>query len=303
MLGVIEVEGPGGRTPIRIREAKPEDKDEILEISSQIWEGHDYIPLVLDRWLEEGGLFAAELDGKVVGFAKTTVLSPGELWFEGLRVHPSYRGRGIAKALAEAQLQEALARSPSPRSIRLATAEVNVESIHISEELGFRELARFTYMTGPVGEGRGSPKVVRAEELDRDKLAEFIFSSESYRQSHGLFPRGWVFFSFTEPLLEELIEQGALFCYKDEEKVRGVIALLPAPHRPDRLIIVIIEGDGEALSELMSSAHRYARERGFEEFRAMVPTATARLVQFLKEHGLSCESDFRYVLVYEYPLP
>ena len=282
-----------------IREAKPADKDDILEISSQVWEGHDYVPLVLDRWLEEGGLFAAELDGKVVGFAKTTVLSPGELWFEGLRVHPGYRGRGIAKALAEAQLQEALAWVP--RSIRLATAEINHESLHIAAELGFREVARFTYMAGPIGEGRGSPKVVQAEKPDKGELAEFIFSSEAYRQSHGLFPRGWVFFSFTEPFLEKLIGQGALFYYKDEEKVRGVIALLPAPHRPDRLIIAFAEGDGEALSRLTGFAHRYGRDHGFIEFRAMVPTE--RLVQFLEEHGLSCESDFRYVLVYEYPLP
>ncbi len=33
----------------------------------------------------------------------------------------------------------------------------------------------------------------------------------------------------------------------------------------------------------------------------MVPTE--RLVQFLKGHGLTFEPDFRYVLVYEYPLP
>ncbi len=246
-----------------IREAKPEDKGDILEISSQVWEGHDYVPLVLDRWLEEGGLLAAELDGKVVGFAKTTVLGPGELWFEGLRVHPSYRGRGIAKALAEAQLQEALARAPRPRSIRLATAEVNRESIHIAEELGFREVARFTYMRGPVaaGEGARGPEaklvVVQAGRQDEDELAEFIFGSEAYCQSHGLLPHGWVFKEFSRERLGELIQQGAFFRCGEGERVRGVIALLPAPYRPEHVVIAFIEGDDEALSALMDFAHCY----------------------------------------------
>lgn len=125
---------------------------DILEISAQVWEGHDYVPL----------------------------------------------------ALAQA-----------PRSIRFSTAEINHESIHIAEELGSREVARFTYMAGPVGEGT--------------------------------------------------------------------------------------EGNEEALSELLGFTHRYAKEHGYMEFRAMV--STERLVQALSQHGLSCEPDFRYVLVYEYPLP
>lgn len=288
---------------IKIRKARAEDQEDILEISSRVWEGHDYVPLVLDRWLEKGGLFAAELKGKVVGFAKTTVLSPGELWFEGLRVHPKYRGRGIAKALAKAQLQEALAQAP--RSIRLATAEVNVESIHILKELGFHEIARFTYMSGPlgegpVGEGPESPKVASAA-ADPAKVAGSIFNSEAYHEGRGLLPHGWIFKEFSETLLEELIRQGALFYHKAQGGGRGVLILLSAPYHPEYLIIAFIEGGGEALSELMGFAHRYGRDRGFAEFRAMVPTE--RLVQLLGEHGLSCSSDFRYVLVYEYPLP
>ncbi|MFQ6090750.1 MAG: GNAT family N-acetyltransferase, partial [Candidatus Bipolaricaulia bacterium] len=270
-----------------IRRATPEDKDDILKISARVWEGHDYIPLALDRWLKEGGLLAAELDGRVVGFAKTSVLGPGELWLEGLRVHPEYRGKGIAKALAATQLQEALAQSP--RSVRFATAEVNVESIHISEELGFREIARFTYMAGPIGEGIESPKVAPAD--DPAEIAEFIFNSEAYHESRGLLPQGWIFKEFSETLLEELIRQGALFYYAGEGEVRGALVLLPAHYGPGRLVIASIEGDGEALAELMGFAHRYAREQGYVEFHAMVPTE--QLVRVLAQHGLSFTPDFR----------
>jgi GNAT superfamily N-acetyltransferase len=82
---------------LRVRPALPEDRERILAISAKIWEGQDYIPHVLDRWLCEGGLFVAELSGKVVGFAKNTELSPGEIWLEGLRVDPEHQGRAWPK--------------------------------------------------------------------------------------------------------------------------------------------------------------------------------------------------------------
>jgi GNAT superfamily N-acetyltransferase len=280
-----------------IKRAQPEDKGDILEISAQVWEGHDYLPLVLDLWLTEGGLWVAELNGRVVGFAKTSSLSPGELWFEGLRVGPEYRNRGIARALAKAQLEDAL--TQAPRSIRFATAEVNHESIHIAEELGFREIARFTYMGGSVGEGTKSPKVVQA--TDPNKVAQFIFNSEAYLQSRGLLSHGWIFKDLSKTLLEELARQGALFYYKAEGEVHGALVLLPDTYQPERLIIAFIEGDEEALPRLIGFAHHHAKEQGCVEFRAMVPDE--RLVQALARYDLSFEPDFRYILVYEYPRP
>lgn len=280
-----------------IRAATPQDKGDILKISAQVWEGHDYVPKVCERWLAEGGLWVAELDSRVVGFAKTSILSPGELWFEGLRVHPEYRGRDIAKALAKFQLEDALARSP--QSIRLATAEVNRESIHIAEEFGLRELARFTYMAGPVGQGAKRSRVVQAD--DPDEVANFVFNSAFLRQSRGLLPHGWVFKQFSREHLEKLVQQGALFCHEAEGEIHGALALLPAPYQDERLIIAFIEGTEEALPEVIDFAHHYAGEHGCQEFRAIVPGE--RLVHFLSKHGLSFEPHFRYVLVYEYPLP
>jgi len=97
---------------VQVRLASLNARERILAIYSRIWEGEDYIPHVLDRWFSEGGLFVAELAGKVVGFAKNTELSPGEIWLEGLRVDPEHQGKGVAKALARAQLEAALAKEP-----------------------------------------------------------------------------------------------------------------------------------------------------------------------------------------------
>ncbi len=279
-----------------VRKVRPEDKADILEISAQIWEGHDYVPQVLDGWLEEGGLWAADLNGKVVGLAKTSALSPGELWFEGLRVHPKCRGRGIAKRLAQAQLEDAL--NGRPGSIRMATAEFNQESIHIAQELGFREVARFTYMGGPIGEGPASSEAVQSG--DPDRAAEFIRNSEFLRESHGLLPGGWVFRDFSISLLEGVTERGGLFCSESRGEIRGALLLLPAPYHDERLTVAFIDGDQGVLSELIGFARGYGRERGRVEFRAMVPGE--RLVAMLEQEGLSFDPGFRYVLVFQYPL-
>ncbi len=279
-----------------IRTAKPEDKAEILGISSQIWEGHDYVPLALDHWLKQSGLFVAEFAGRVVGFAKTTILSPGEFWLEGLRVAPEYRNKGIGRALAEAQLQEALAQGA--RSVRYSTVEINRPSSRIAQALGFREVARFTFMSGPVQGSEERPKVIQADELDKPKLTSFIFSSQTYQQSHGLLAHGWIFKELSPALLAELAREGALFYVEARGEIRGALILLPDPYRLDYLTIAFLEGEEWALQELLRFSRRYGQEHGYTELRAMVPDD--RLIRPLEEHGLAYESAFRYVLVYEY---
>lgn len=79
-----------------IREARPGgDRPFIEEIARLTWGGggEDYLARVFDEWLGDN-FYVLELDGKVVGTAKLTLL-PGEVgWLEGLRVHRDYRGKG-----------------------------------------------------------------------------------------------------------------------------------------------------------------------------------------------------------------
>jgi len=171
---------------ITVRPARVEDREAILAISAQIWQGEDYIPLVLDGWLAEGGLAVAELDGVVAGLGKLTVLAPGEVWLEGLRVDPAHRGKGVAKALARHQLESAL--GLNPRSIRFATAEVNAESLHIAGRQGFRETARFTYVEGPV---RDEPAPLGVTPVhDVAPAWALVQSSPTFRDARGLLAWG-----------------------------------------------------------------------------------------------------------------
>ena len=83
------------------RPGLPLDTPGMLKLTSQIWEGEDYVPKVWHEWLfdPDGLLCVAELQGKVVGIGKLTRLSERDWWLEGLRVHPQYEGQRIASRI------------------------------------------------------------------------------------------------------------------------------------------------------------------------------------------------------------
>ena len=277
---------------VQVRLASVRDREGILAISSRIWEGEDYIPQVLDRWLSEGGLFVAELGEKVVGFAKNTELSPGEIWLEGLRVDPAHQGKGVAKALARAQLEAALAKKP--RSVRLATVEENLASLHIAQELGFREIARFSYLEADVVEPERLPT---AEKPEPKAAWDFLQRSRSFAEARGLVGLGWRFRTLTFDFLTELCRDGNVFALG-----RGPSALLivfPDPYTPeDILALAFLDGEETALEELLHVAHGLAARRGNRILSAMV--ADPWLYTFLFRRGFQGVPELGAVVVLEY---
>jgi len=281
---------------VEIRRARPEDRPAILAISAQIWGGEDYVPHVLDGWLLDEGFVVAELDGQVTGFAKMTLLSPGEVWLEGLRVDPAQRGRGVAKSLARHQLDAAL--TLKPRSIRFATAEENVESLHIAGKQGFREVARFTYVEGSVQDQTTLPEVVPI--CDVAQAWEFVRASPAHGDAHGLLALGWRFPELTMARFADLVAAGAAFACGDP--VRGVLVQAPDPYAADLYAaIAFLDGDDEAWDALLRFAHAKAHSNGQTTLAAMVPGEER--VETFARHGLAPVPYFRYVLVLEYPLP
>ena len=280
---------------ITLRPARLEDRDAILAISAQIWEGEDYIPNVLDDWIAEGGLAVAELDGQLAGLGKLTVFAPGEVWLEGLRVDPAHRGKGVAKALAHHQFESALALKP--RSIRFATAEVNAESLHIAAKQGFQEVARFTYVEGSVRD-EPAPSGV-SPVLDVETAWAFIRASSAYRDARGFLGLGWRFPELTQERLADLIDRGAVFGYGDP--IRGLLIQTRDPYAPDLYAaITFLDGDDEARDALLRLAHVQARSMGQTTLAAMVPRE--EWVEAFARNGLVPLPYFRYVLVLDYPL-
>ncbi|HEY1419079.1 MAG TPA: GNAT family N-acetyltransferase [Candidatus Dormibacteraeota bacterium] len=138
----------------------------MLELTRDIWDGHDYIPRVFDEWVGDAGATfqAAEADGVVVGLQRLRPYAPGLVWYEGLRVAATHRRQGVARSMLESAIAES--REHGVREMRLGTA--NPDALKLFESLGFRRLVDVRWWRGPRVEGGESarmPEPVEASKL------------------------------------------------------------------------------------------------------------------------------------------
>lgn len=133
----------------KIRPLRESDREDILEIAKHTWEGHDYLPYFFDAWLKDKNSHTAaiEHDGHVVSLANLRVIENGRTgWMEGLRVHPNYRGKGIASTITKHVVE--VAKKIKVERIRYTTATDNIHSLHLGEMVGMErkfDLAFYWY--------------------------------------------------------------------------------------------------------------------------------------------------------------
>lgn len=194
-----------------IRKANKEDKNRILEISSGIWDGEDYIPHMIDFWLSEpsGILAVAEIDGFVVGFAKLTELSQGEFWMEGIRADKSFSKKGIGAHLTQHLIEEA--KNQGAKKLSLSTFVENYQSIHIIDEFGFKRQYSYKVLWAKPSQ---SYSLLPFQKLrDKKFLAPLRDAISQYNLS-SLLHFDWSFLHVTDSLLEFLLERGDVYGYQ-----------------------------------------------------------------------------------------
>jgi GNAT superfamily N-acetyltransferase len=120
-----------------IRPLKESDRDDVLEIASKTWHGHDYLPYFFDAWLKDKNSHTAAIErsGRVISLANLRVIENGRTgWMEGLRVHPDYRGKGFASLITKHVVE--IAKNVKVERIRYTTATDNQTSLHLGEMVG-----------------------------------------------------------------------------------------------------------------------------------------------------------------------
>jgi len=137
-----------------IRRAEEADRLGIEAIAARTWDGHDYLPRVIDTWLADSvGEFvvAVGASGEILGTGKLTCFGPGEWWLVGLRAHPDHYGQGIGGAInqylteaAEARIRGEFADTSAGHGvIRLCTNQSNSAVIQMMMHAGFAESGRY----------------------------------------------------------------------------------------------------------------------------------------------------------------
>ncbi len=288
---------------IALRKAVATDKDRIADISSQIWEGDDYVAGVFDDWLADshGEVVVATLDDVLIGFARRTYLLPGYAWFEGIRTDPAYHNTGAAKAITRHFLDAV--REENAERIGLSTYIDNEASLHIIAANGFTRAASYVYLeAGPDAPVRrtGYPSK-RVVEVSSEEAISFIRNSDFLKVAQGHFPHGWKFYPFTRDPGAVLSKMEALIGIREAGHLSGLLCAGQPLRHEGEYTIDFIDGTPEAIEELLVHALHLARDQRVVELMAPKwKTKEAPALPILRKLGFESWNDFEAdVFVYE----
>jgi len=288
---------------ITLRKAVASDKPRITEISSQIWDGDDYVPEVLDDWLADssGEVIVAIVDGKLISFARRSYLLPGYAWFEGARTDPAHRNTGVFQEISRYFLDAA--QREGADLIGLSTHIDNEASIHIIEKNGFRKAASYVYLEAGHDasvrrEGRPSP---RAFEVSREDAIPFIHSSKFLHASHGHFPHGSKFYPFERDSQQVVARMQSILGIREEGRLIALLCIGQSHRHEQEFTIDFIDGRPDAIEELLRHAiHMAAEHRAVEMMIPKDEAAQAPVLPVLEHMGFEAWNHFAPdVFVYE----
>ncbi len=203
---------PQGMMEARVRPARPSDRAPLMSFIKDVWGGHDYIPNVWDHWLGDpkGKMFVVEVDGVPVGMNRVRFLEDGTAWFEGARVHPAFRGKGLATMLGENSMR--LAEESGVRVFRLTSGSRNRTAHRQIARIKFEERTRFSVYEPSkrmrLQAGRG---VDKSGVSDLARIMELIRSSKEFRLGAGVFWHDFAAASLTSAVVQGLLAEGAVW--------------------------------------------------------------------------------------------
>jgi len=197
---------------VKVRPARPEDKAPLMSFIKDVWGGHDYIPLVWDQWLRngQGTIFVVEVGGIPVGMNRARFQEDGSAWFEGARVHPAFRGRGLASTLGENSMKFAEARGA--RVFRLTSGSRNRAAHRQIRRMKFRETARFSVYEPRKGRRlRPAGKATQMVSGELQAVMRLLRQAREFRLGGGVFWHDFTAGSLTRDVVSRLLAEGAVW--------------------------------------------------------------------------------------------
>lgn len=250
------------------RPALPMDTEQVMELCSHIWEGHDYIPRVWNEWLADpdGLLGVAVMDGRVAGVFKLTKFQDMEWYMEGLRVHPDFREKGVASHIHNYVVDTW--RKMGSGVIRLVTHSENVKVHHMCEQSGFKRIAEFIPYRAPSLQGvKNDFTPVKIEEAQ--EALDFVQSSATHAMSAGLVNLEWVYANPQIKHLRQVINHQQAWWWRN-----GAGFLSFWVDEEDELSLVGVQLVGCSLGDLADLLHDYrilANDLGHESANWVAP--------------------------------
>ena len=285
---------------LNIRLACLADEAAVRELSSHIWEGEDYIPETFADWVADPvGRFYLVLDGtRLAGFGKLSRLTAGEWWLEGLRVHPDFRGRGVARVLHDYAV--ALADEIGAGVLRFATASTNQATHHLATSTGFALVSRYLLARGPALPAFSPPPLQRVKIAETAAAAAWLAQTDVRQWTADLYEDGWQWFSLL-PSLPRLVAAERVYWWRGNAGLT-ITDTTHDPEEPERAWMNLAVTRHEAdMPALLADLRRLTACLGKETMHGK-PPATPLMHEWLDAAGWSLSDDIE-MFVFARPLP
>ena len=137
------------------RDLTKKDIPAILDISKDIWEGDDYIPDVIERWLNEKdnlayGAFLEEEMKELIGLGRVKMFPNEVAWLEGGRVKITHQKQGIGRDLMKYAIDYAI--QAGAKVAQYDTSSRNFGSKSLAKFHGFEEKKRMEVLECKISE-------------------------------------------------------------------------------------------------------------------------------------------------------
>jgi GNAT superfamily N-acetyltransferase len=200
---------------VSVREARISDRGPLMDFIKDVWEGHDYIPRVWDDWFRDKSskMFVVLADGRQVGMNRVRFLEDGSAWFEGARVHPDFRGQGLATALGERSMKAAAGKGADV--FRLTSGTWNKQAHRQIARMGFREASRISVYVPRQGSRFAPLSGVRRAGLgDLPAVVRAIRTSREFRLGSGVMWDTFAAKALSRKVIARLVRDGEVFLTK-----------------------------------------------------------------------------------------
>ncbi|HBI56711.1 MAG TPA: hypothetical protein DDY38_07785 [Firmicutes bacterium] len=207
---------------VAVRLAGEGDRAAIAEISKHY--DSNLIHLVYNTWQQQGSLYIAEVEGKVIGFCCLTFPAPTEAQILGIRLLPEYQKEQTGRDFIISLMQ--IAQEKGCNVVRMLTSSENYETqAALQRNLNFERSG--TWVIG-CGEELNSvpcsgPALESASPALLEDIWQFLQYSQTYRRSQGLiYTDLYAFRSFSKAHLSQQLAAGKVFAWLEGDTVAGV---------------------------------------------------------------------------------
>jgi ribosomal protein S18 acetylase RimI-like enzyme len=262
-----------------LRKARDEDLDDATWVESLSTPSLSYVPHVWNMFLndEDGEWTMEELNGKIMGIGKYSILPDGTAWLETLRVVPEAQGLGLGKRLYELWLK--LSEEKCVKAMRMYTGVKNVVSAGLARRYGLSLAQTFHGVKMPAEpfEVESSFKPVK----DLKEATELIMP---LGEKWG----GWMvmnrtYYQWSPELCEWLTTNGMVYRDKD-----GNVVVMGGRFMTEfQLHVGLFEGDSKVCLDYAKSE---ASKRGVKSIHCLYPDHLEELEKKLMSYGFAMES-------------